>query len=144
MTTRLCQIQYVSARQFGNNRALKPFFSGSLLGVEVKLCPESELWILKLPTGITRQSTGKSNIVAFQKLRHQQILQLYTEWHSSFKHAPSPERALMIHISWIKHRQQRHQQVSWTVCIRKTLYLSELQHIAWGQPVGSFECLSVW
>lgn len=50
--------------------------------------------------------------------------------HSSFKHTPAPKPALMIHISWIKHCQQRHQQVSWTVRIRKALYLRKLQHTA--------------
>lgn len=114
-----------------------PFFWGSLLGVKVKLCSESELCTMKLPSGFAQQSTGESNGVAFQKLRQQQILQLDTERHSSFERAPAPKPALMIHISWIKHRQQRLQQVSWTVCIRKTLYLRKLQHIPCSQPAGS-------
>lgn len=98
-----------------------------------QIAPESELCMMKLPTGFTQQSRGSSNRVALPNAQTANLKLAAAA--SSMQQLHS--LALMIHMSWIKHRQQGHQQVSWTMSIRKTLYLRKLQHIACSRAVGS-------
>lgn len=124
------QIQYV------NNRALIPLFLRLSAGTSNCALNHSCIWCSSPWDSHSRAQANQTNKSSLPKALKDPPAQ-HRAAHRSFKQAAAPQPDLMIHISWIKDRQQRHQQVSWTVCIRKTLYLRKLQHISCSQSVGS-------